>query len=69
MPLDSGWVTKLLHNLFFFHACSQACYNAGEKVTTSHEKSEKWKDLYQHNKDASNPRSLRFKGRDTEHSQ
>ena len=64
MPLDTGWVTKLLHNLFF-HLCSQACYTAGEKITTSHEK---WKDLLHIKKDTSSPRSLRFKGRDTEHS-
>ena len=38
MPLDTGWVTKLLHNLFFSDSCLHPCYNAGENITTSHEK-------------------------------
>ena len=41
MPLDTGWVTKLLHNLwFFFFTYFHRLINACEKITTSHEK---WK--------------------------
>ena len=40
MPLDTGWVTKLLHNHCFFFHLVHRLINACEKITTSHEK---WK--------------------------
>ena len=40
MPLDTGWVTKLLHNNWFFFHFVHRLINACEKITTSHEK---WK--------------------------
>ena len=40
MPLDTGWVTKLLITIVFFFHFVHRLINACEKITTSHEK---WK--------------------------